>query len=106
MQSLEDARKEVQHAAPPKRRRPGLPPGIDPDAPRLVGTLIRLHLDGYGFIATETEEYYINISSMRRRSDWHSGQRLSFLPGVPRPGKATPAYDAKTVDDGRDSRED
>jgi hypothetical protein len=68
-----------------------------------VGTLIRVHENGYGFIQIHGDvgqgEYYININSMRDRSAWVAGQVLSFLPGEPREGKATPAYDAIALKD-------
>jgi hypothetical protein len=83
------------------KRTPGIReghPNIAPGAKRLHGTLVRIHDDGYGFIRTDRGEFYINVNSMRDRSAWHSGQALSFLPGLAREGKATPAYDAEVVE--------
>lgn len=91
------------------KRTPGIREGhssIAPGAKRLYGTLVRIHEDGYGFIRTDQGEFYININSMRDRSAWHAGSALSFLPGLAREGKATPAYDAKAIESSHDNRED
>lgn len=69
-------------------------PGVKPGTQRLVGTLVRIHEAGYGFIRTTEGEFYINVNSMRDRTAWAVDQVLSFMPGEPRDGKATPAYDA------------
>jgi cold shock CspA family protein len=63
----------------------------------LRGTLLRIHPNGYGFIHTESQDYYVNISSMDDRKDWKEQQTVSFLPGQPRKGKATPAYKVRAV---------
>jgi hypothetical protein len=81
-------------SAPRRARGAARAPGVKPGTPRLVGTLIRIHQDGYGFIQTAQGEFFINIGSMRDRAAWIPNQVLSFLPGAPREGKATPAYDA------------
>lgn len=66
-------------------------------SPRLTGTLIRIRDEGYGFIHSATMDYYVNVSSMRDRSAWREGQKVNFLPGPSKPGKAPPAYDVQAI---------
>lgn len=69
--------------------------------PRMVGGLVRLKNEGYGFIRPDSgpPDYYVSISSLRDPAIWKENQRVSFLPGDPHPDdgsgkrKATPAWD-------------
>jgi hypothetical protein len=75
-----------------------------PDEPnRLKGVLLRLCDQGYGFIHVPgSGDYYAHINHMRDRADWVEKTVVSFVPGKPRPGKATPAYDVVGIKKGTD----
>jgi hypothetical protein len=98
-----DSEQMTALTAPKHRPRgAGRHPAVPEGTRRLTGTLTRILEAGYGFIRVappdEREgEYYINIHSMRDKSAWQLDAVLSFLPGVAREGKATPAYDARQV---------
>ncbi len=69
-----------------------------PDPKRLTGTIVRIRDEGYGFIHTANDgDFYVNISSMRDRSDWIERTAVSFVPGEGKPGKAPPAFDVARV---------
>lgn len=70
----------------------------EPKTKRLTGTLIRIRDEGYAFIhVRDMGDYYVNVSSMRRREDWQEQAEVSFMPGEPRANKATPAYDVVAI---------
>lgn len=81
----------------PHARRHGLPARLLVKG-RLTGALVRIRPEGYGFIHSESDDYYVNINSMCDRAQWKEGTRVSFLPGAPKPGKAPPAYEVKALD--------
>ncbi len=93
-----------EQGADPARRGSARHPAIPVGTTRLTGTLSRIHKDGYGFISTTEGDYYINIASMRDQAAWKEGRIVTFLPGVAKPGKAPPAYDARAVGKGVEIR--
>jgi hypothetical protein len=69
-----------------------------PDPKRLTGTLIRIRDEGFAFIHTVGQgDFYVNVTSMRDRTDWIERTVVSFVPGEGKPGKAPPAYDVARV---------
>lgn len=66
-------------------------------AARLTGVLLRIRPEGYGFIHTAQSDFYVNINAMRERKAWKEGTLVSFVPGKPKKGKATPAYQVERM---------
>lgn len=66
-------------------------------ATRILGTLLRIHPDGYGFIqvAPGQPEYWVHRRQLQGE-DWRAGRAVIFTPGQPKkPGAAPAALDVE-----------
>lgn len=69
-------------------------------ATRILGTLLRIHPDGYAFIhvAPGQPEYWVHCRQLAE-TDWHAGRAVMFTPGQPKkPGGAPAALDVAPFD--------
>lgn len=81
-------------------------PPAEPEGQRVLGTLVRVREEGYGFIRPDTgpPDFFVAVASFRNRADFKLGRRVEFTPGVARRAKegdrakAAPAWDVEGVD--------